>query len=984
MGDVRSRPVHRLAGRGAERDLLTRALAGSAQRQPLAVVVHGEAGVGKTRLVQEVCDDPDLLVLWGSCVHFGGASVPYAPIIGVLQDWLAQADAAEQARVLAGAGELSSLLPALGGSQSLPTARLIPLIDLVLNRIADRHRTVVVVDDLHWADLASLDVLAYLITGFRAQQLTVFGTSRDEDRGEGHPLHSWLADMRRMPSFDELHLERLDVDSTGLQLEYLLGQLPDIDVVNQVQARSDGNPYLTELLVEDLSGAESALSATVPDALRDGLLAAWHRLSPQARQLVRVLAVAGRPTSLPILTAVAAAHGVEVLGLPGCITEAQDRGVLRTGHGAPWFRHPLLAEVLYDGLPLGEAELIHATYLEVLESQSDPVEAVAADLAVHSQRAGRIDATYKWSQVAAEHAAMLRAPAEQAIQLERMCDLWEQVSPDLRGTAAYRTALYVRASAVCQRVGRIDKAVDLLSQALEAIDRGREPLLAAGILVDRGALRWHRTEPIEAVLADLHEALDLTIRSPGSAERAKALGTLAWAENWQGLPVAAAHAEEAVRIARGCGSDGVLASTLAHRCVALSSSSPERALADAREAEQLARSSDAMLEWMVAVAWQAFTLRSLGRRAEATDVALRGYTDLVAPGRDLFGYMLASIGAEGLLESGRWQECRVVLRSALAARCPKIPGAGIRLVAASLAVRCGRPGEGRQHLDRALELVAENFPGTRWELAAAGAAVLIAEGKPQEAVDWVRARLTQPGIAHIEQDDDLLVDYANAAAELAQAARDASDPAGAARAVAGLDDVLDTWPWEPFSWGHADSIAWSKSRALLQAEAARCRDDDDQPDRWQHAADACGTAGAPWHQAVAWWRCAEAAIAAGLPPVGVGDLLRKAHHCALELGAEPLRTEVESLARRSRISLREPVQLAVPEEPGTPLSALTSREREVLAFVVAGRSNGEIAKQLFITDKTVSAHVSNILRKTGTASRLEAAALAVRVDGPGA
>jgi DNA-binding CsgD family transcriptional regulator/tetratricopeptide (TPR) repeat protein len=980
-----TQPDHRLVGRGAEQDLLGRVLAGGAAGHPEALVVHGEAGVGKTRLVREVRADPDLLVLWGSCVHFGGASVPYAPIIGILQDWLAAADPAEQAEVLADADELGALLPGIGGPRSALTGRLVPMVDLVLNRIADRHRTVVVVDDLHWADVASLDVLAYLITGFRAQRLTVLCTCRDEDRGAGHPLHSWLADMRRMPSFEEIHLERLDSADTGVQLEGLLGRAPDIDLVTQVQAWSDGNPYLTELLAEDLSGAEADLPAAVPGGLRDALLAAWHRLSEQARQLVQVLAVGGRPTTLDVLSAVASRHGFDAGRLADCVTEAQERGVLATGTADPcWFRHPLLAEVLYDGLPPSERPRIHASYLEELEARSASTDAVAADLAVHAQHAGRIDDAYKWSLLAADYTADLRAPAEQAIQLERMCDLWEQVSPDLRGTAADRTTLYIRAAAVCSRVGRHDKAIELLSQALQLIDRERESLLAAGILVDRGTVRWHRTEPMEAVLVDVRAALDLTIPFPASAERARALGTLAWAEYWLGLPVAAQHADEAVRVARGCGSDRVLASSLAHRCFALSSSSPERALADGREAEQLARSSDAMLEWLMAAMGQVEALQYLGRDAEATDVALRGYADLGAPGRDLFGSMLAAAGAEGLLDEGRWQESQELLRAGLAARCPNIPGAWIRLAAALLAVRRGRLAEARQHLDRSLELVADGFPGTRYNLAVVGAEVLVAEGKPREAVDWLRARLTGPGVPAIAPDDDLLMDYAHAAAELAQAARDASDPAGAARAVIGLDDVLDAWPWEPFSWCPADSVAWSKNCALFHAEVARCRDAADQVDRWERAIDACETAGVPWHRAVSQWRYAEAAIAAGQSPVEVGEVLRQAHRCADELGAEPLRRSVESLARRVRISLREPAPIVVPKQEDTVLSALTPREREILAFLVTGRSNGEIAKDLVISDKTVSVHVSSILRKTGTTTRFEAAALAERLGGSGA
>jgi len=122
-------------------------------------------------------------------------------------------------------------------------------------------------------------------------------------------------------------------------------------------------------------------------------------------------------------------------------------------------------------------------------------------------------------------------------------------------------------------------------------------------------------------------------------------------------------------------------------------------------------------------------------------------------------------------------------------------------------------------------------------------------------------------------------------------------------------------------------------------------------------------------------------VAAGLPGAGVGDLLRDASRCAVELGAKPLQDNVEALARRCRVSLREPVVVLVPA--ATPLSALTAREREILAFLVAGRSNSEIARQLVISDKTVSVHVSHILQKTGTASRLEAAALAERLSGRG-
>jgi DNA-binding NarL/FixJ family response regulator len=111
----------------------------------------------------------------------------------------------------------------------------------------------------------------------------------------------------------------------------------------------------------------------------------------------------------------------------------------------------------------------------------------------------------------------------------------------------------------------------------------------------------------------------------------------------------------------------------------------------------------------------------------------------------------------------------------------------------------------------------------------------------------------------------------------------------------------------------------------------------------------------------------------------VGELLRGAHRRAVELGAQPLQYEVDALARIARITLREPPKLADISPAAPALSRLTARELEILTFLVAGRSNGEIANELVISDKTVSVHVSSILRKTGTSTRVEAAALAERL-----
>ncbi|MEV0803819.1 AAA family ATPase [Kribbella sp. NPDC050281] len=983
MGVARVWPSLRLAGRGVEQQLLAAALESAASGHPCAVVVHGEAGVGKTRLVRDVCTGlgDEAQVLWGTCVHFGEASVPFAPVIGALQGWLAQTDAAIRAEVLSGAGELGTLLPALGNERSSEPGRLLPLIDLVFNRLAGRATTVLVVDDLQWADRTSLDVLAYLISGFREQRLGFVATCRDEHRGEGHPLHGWLADMRRLPGFTEVHLDRLDLAATEAQIEGLRGDAMDIGLAVQVQARSGGNPYLTELLVRGLTGDEQALPATAPAALEEALLASWHGLTAEARQATRVLAVGGRPTELALLEAVASEHGVAAARLPGCLSQAHDQGVIQPDvEGRQWFRHPLLAEVLYDAMPPGDTARIHATFVRVLESSPGGIPAGAvAELAVHNYRAGRIDETYRWSMTAADHAAELRAAAEEAIHLERACSLWDRVSPEVRGSPGGRVDLLRRASSVCGRVGRHDSAVALAEQALALVDRDSEPLLASTLLVAWSKVTHEQTVLGKTVAGEFVEAVWLTEAFPDSAEHALALAALAFAEHWDGLnDESTSHAEQAVQAARRSGSELALAGALSIRACAHLEDYAANPLADAQEAERFARLCGST-EWLEnAAIWQVHCLATLGRTVEATAVARGVFEEVVADGWE-FGYLLASHAAGGLLWLGQWDDCRDLLRTALAARCGGIAGAGVRLAAARLAAGCGRVAEAELHLERAMELVSADYAGLYADTTIATAEVLLAAGKPHEAMEWLHSRIVRSPAANPVYGEDSLTVFARAAAESAQAARDAGDDRGATQAIAMFDDLIDRWPAEPFTTPRPDVGGQAMAKAVYDAEVARCRTEPNQAELWRQAIDTCHAAGAPWHEAVSRLRCAEALLAAGTPTTAVSDLLRQAHRTAVELGARPLQEEVESLARIARVALREPVPIADTPRVPAALAGLTRREREILTFLVAGRSNAEIAKELVISGKTVSVHVSNILRKTGTSSRVEVATLAERL-----
>jgi DNA-binding CsgD family transcriptional regulator/tetratricopeptide (TPR) repeat protein len=978
-----------------------RALERTASGEPCAVVIEGEAGVGKTRLVRQVCDGlgDGIHVLWGTCVHFGQATVPYAPLTSALKPWLARTDAATRRKVLTGADELGSILPALGDVRTTESGRLLPLLDLVFNRIAETAPTVLVIDDLHWADRTSLDVLAYLIAGFDNQRLALLATCREEHRDEGHPLHGWLADLRRTPRFTEVHLDRLGLAATEAQIEGLLGRAIDIEFAAQVHERSGGNPYLTELLIGGMSGSgqsngETVLPTAIPTALGEALLSSWHRLSVATRQTTRVLAAAGRPTEFDVLAEVLAEHGVDPEQVPGCLTEAQDQGVVRPdGEGQLWFRHPLLAEVLEGAMPPGDAARIHATYVRALESRSgETLRRSAADLAVHSDRAGRADKSYQWSLAAADYALSLHASAEEAVNLERACSLWENVSPPVRGSSVAHVDLLIRASQACDRTGRVEAAIRWLDQAMGLVNPEREPLLASALLCALRDLQWQRATPGAAILSQSVQAVGLTQRFPHSPQRARALAGLADAEKWDDrLPAAEMHADEAVRIARRSESKQALMCALNTRAsVHLHRDHIESSMADAEEADRLARSCGDSAQQAAAGNWRVICLSELGLTTKATAVALEGFQDALREGSPHWGYFLAALAAEGLLHSGRWQECRGLLRQALSARRGPIPSAGLRMVAARLAVRSGKLAEARQHLGRALERIPGDYPGLRLRMALAGAEVFAASGEPLKALEWIESRITSQNATRsttgtgnlraVQYRDQLVLPLANAAAELAVAGRDAGDTAAAAWAESALDEILERWPHEPFT-SRPNSTMQEMRRALFAAEVARCRNDPREAERWEQAIEKCETAGAPWHMTVSRFRCANALLTTGAPAADVSELLRGAHRGAVELGAQSLQSQIDTLARMARVTLREPAKPADTPPPVPALARLTAREREILAFLVAGRSNGEIAKELVISDKTVSVHVSSIMRKTGTSSRLEAAALAERLAG---
>jgi DNA-binding CsgD family transcriptional regulator len=987
----------RFAGRVLERRRLADALSGSAQGQPSAVLVHGEAGVGKTRLVREVTEQYRAgggEVLWGTSVHFGAASVPFAPVLQALDRWAQEVDPGVRSSVLEGADELSKLLPSLGvGSPDVPSSRLLPIVDRVVQRVAKGQPTVLVIDDLQWADVSSLDVLAYLIAGFRAQNLALVVTIREEGRPVGHPLHGWLADVRRLPGVVELTLARLDPEESTDQIAALLGRPPTDDLVADVLARSGGNAYFTELLVRDLPADAERLPGQLPTALREALLARWHSLPEPARQVTRLLAVGGRPTSFNTLGAVTAGV-VPAAELPALVREAVEAGVLRqVGEQTCWFRHPLLAEVLLSTLTSQERAPVHAAYAQALETNAanrpDLAGALSADLAVHHEGAGHFDRAFVFSIRAADYAHELHASSVEAAHLTRACQVWERAGHKVTGSTQDRIDLLLRTSRAGEQAG-VPETARFLDDALSLVDRQHQPLLASTMLVEWSwSMSWGNSRPPDGqslrVRPELLEAVELTKPFPDSPERAFALARLAEATLWDlhtsQLPAEIwGQVQEAVAVAQRSGSDAAMALALFSRAKYLLGDRPLEALRDSEASYRLASEAGHTDIMQDAAAMRMEVLRALGRTAEIADLGQTVSNELLALGATQWGWGLAYRAAEALFELGRWAESDDLMRKALAARRGGLGGAHVRQSAARLAARRGQTAIAQQHLDRALELVPIDQVGT-WgretELQ-----LLVGRGEMQRALELCHPLLRQYLAEAFWDTDWLLLWAARAAADLAEQARDSRDADAEKNAIHQLDQLLAmaeaTPPARPALSAQDDPI-WTAYRAVTVAETGRCRGSAGQAASWERAASSCCAIGYRWYEAMSRWRWAQALLSEGATRSAVAEPLRQAHSLAMQMGAAPLVAETESFALAARINLAEPGPPPEPSGQHPVLATLTTREREVLSHLVAGRTNTEIARDLFISDKTVSVHVTNVLRKTGTATRIQAASLAVRL-----
>jgi predicted ATPase/DNA-binding CsgD family transcriptional regulator len=968
-----------IVGRALELGQLLEALDRVAAGQPGVVVISGEAGVGKTRLLAEflrLARDAGSIVARGACIPLVAGGLPYHPLSQALRDLEPQLDRKLIAWLDEPAqDELRQLLPGARGSAPKPDAnsvsRLFEAFVGLIERVGEAGVLVIAVEDLQWADRSTLDLLSFVVRAAERGRLLIVVTVRTEDAPLRTDLINYLTELRRTRRVDHLELRRFTRDQTGALIEAIQGKPPPVELVDEVYARSDGNPFFIEEL---LAGPPEA--RRLSPSLRDIALAQVVALSEPSQQLLRVAAVAGRSVDHDLLVRVGNLDEAR----PGALLETLRHHVLTLEPETDRyrFRHALVREAVYESVLPGERRRLHQAYaLELartIEART-PDPTGAAELAYHWDRAGDTDRAFGAFLEAAQAAEDSYAHHEALRHYLRALEI-----ADARGDSTMVTLALLREMAeVARLAGDAECAALLAKRALEAMGPNADPLDRALALGQVAHRQWEAAQTAQA-LETIERAVDLVADLPPSQGKAQVFadhGRLLMLS--MRIKEAAARSREAVALAQTVGARTEAADALITLGTSLAAVEDyEEGLEMVRRGAEIAEELGDVYLMIRATINSTYSMFLAGRSEEAVGVckATLEKARQMGVGRSIGALLVVNL-MDCLTILGRFDEAEELARDSADRTLSLLYGVYISTSLVSLAAE-------RRDADLAARALAE-LPGL-------GPSVGPTLGVPSEYVE-VQAAVAQGrwrdvrepaaraiALLDLSQEpsqelQDIFLYGIRAEAELVARARmrhDAEAVGECERQATAFYDALASMPLPArLPRARIDALL-----ALARAQLTRVRGKGD-PEAWTRAVDACEAGSSPQALADARYRLAEALLGAGGGRTEAATALRQALQGAREMRILPLVREIEGLAKRARIEL-EPDSTATPVAPGARLG-LTRRELEVLHLVAAGRTNREIATRLFVGEKTVATHVSNILGKLGAANRVEAVAIANRV-----
>ncbi|MDO8364756.1 MAG: LuxR C-terminal-related transcriptional regulator [Actinomycetota bacterium] len=949
-------------GRHAELAVFERAIADARNGLPSVVLVSGDAGIGKTTIVSESAARGGVALHLGRSTHIGGEIIPLAPLADLLRQLRrSRPDLLSETPALTA---LRDWFAPRSGSSALDGAShgglFVAVLELFSHLAADAA-VVVGFEDLHWADTVTWDLFDYLARNLIDERVVLVGTFRANEVASRPAQRGRLAELARLPAARRLHLEGLERDEIAERVSKLLGTPAPSALVDQVVARGRGNPFFTgELVAAHLSGD------AIPLVLSDLISAEIADLDNRARLVLGAVAAIGRETPHDLLVAIVGLAEQEV---EAALRSVIDARLLVVNNDAYRFRHPLLGEVVYaDLLPPQRARLHRSIAAALAQQPTDALRRAdrAGELALHLDLAGDIEGAFT-ALLAAADAAETIAPAAAFSHLERAFELWDAAGASA-GAANRGHRLWQAADIATSIVGN-ERAVQL---ARAAFEHGPPPLGVAWGHERLGRYLWATGRQQESS-AEFAKAVARLNDDGGTAAAAVyaglgqaelMAGNYATAERW------CAQVFDVVKVPV----DDPLAWGMARRVLGIvrgNQGDPAAGVVLCRESAAAAYSA---LGRTFANVYLCVALGDAGHYQALLDTALDAVADGQLSGTDRgFGCYLDSLAAEALVRLGRWTEVAGVL-----ARQPiadTLPVGLLRLarVNALLAARCGET-------ERALAELAiiDALPLDGWHVTirdATTAEVHLALGNWAEAAQAAERGWAATGATSVlwAARFAMFATVAEVEQRLDQRAR--REPVDVDAVIARTQQRLDAV--RSFANGVPGGPQRDTAAHLAQAGASLTRLTVSDAPAWADAVARWSELGDRWASAVALVREAEAAALAGAADRAASSL-RQGHAIAAELGAGPLLAEIDAVSSRTRISIDAPTRIALDETSAERLG-LTPREAEVLVLVAAGRTNRQIGDELYVSDKTASVHVSNILRKLGVNSRVDAAAVAQRL-----
>ncbi len=979
-------------GREPELRFLREHAARSASEASGTVLIGGDAGVGKSRLVGEFTAAlPPGSVFVGGCLQLGVDGLSYAPFTAVLRQLLRErGPAVFEAAAPGGFGELARLLPELGevsGQRPENRAVLFEQVLRLFHQAAEGGAVTVVLEDLHWSDGATRDLLVFLVRNLDLPGVQIVATYRSDDLHRSHPLRRLLPELQRVPGVESLRLEPLSRDEAAAQAAAIRGTVLTHHEMDELYRRTEGVPLFVESLAAAADGSSDEGGA-VPDQFRDLLLEPLHRFDETTLFVLRVASVG------------AVSGGVEhemlyhAAGLPEHRLEAAlhtlvDANVLRAERTGYRFRHALLRDAVHGELLPGPHARLHMRFAELIDEYpaSVPVDRRAAEQAHHYNAARELPRALQAAWWAAVRAGDTLAYGEELDMLERVLALWDRV-PDARERVQGRTWAEVAslASGAAVEAGRGRRALELAEEALATLsedDRDERTLaVRAGLLRRRGLARAAESQG-NGVL-DLAEALELhPPHMPGYCMLLAVLAKESLLHRADRVP-----SPDQARL-RELERAGRTVRALAEEAIALAD--PDRAgdtcaAADARitlgalhmQAGDLATgrplveeairyaaaAGDPSLEARGAGNLSHF-LRELGHHEEGLAVLEESLTRHEAMGwAAVHKTFNQQNRAEIHFELGELARAREIAEQVASARQTDPRRCYAGGVLSRTAAAQGDLAAARRALDeirRARATASQRMNTVQLAVLGQLETDLVA-GAVDEALTL--SELTLERLV-LDSAPGYQWPMANAMAEAARLGADPARPpetAERARRVSALVGEL-------VSAASAHGAAQRAHRASVRARLAAVdpREPAERLELWAESVAAWEATPMRLNLAADLLRAAEAAVAAGERDRAL-PWLRRAHAIAVECGAQPLANACAGLARRMGAGLVEDV--APPAAP----AGLTPRETEVARLLALGRTNAQIAEQLFITPKTASVHVSNILAKLRVPNRAAAGA----------